>query len=140
MRYGPAGWRHMCPGSYVKMNIRAFVLHVVVPPKGTTTRVASFSVVLVLGATGGIGLYVCRELLDMGFKVRGFTRQPAQAESLLPGAGVEWIQGDLNTKADIAPAMKGVKKVIFAAGAHGSVAVKRRRAIPTVPLCKLVNC
>lgn len=82
---------------------------------------------LVLGADGGIGKYVCRELRVRGYKVRGLTRQAASSNGL--DADVEWVVGDLNKKADLAPAMKGVKKVIFAAGAHGFEDIENNRRI-----------
>ena len=46
---------------------------------------ASGDVVLVLGAAGGIGQYVCGELLQRGYRVRGLTRRPAEAENMLKG-------------------------------------------------------
>lgn len=88
---------------------------------------ATGDVVLVLGADGGIGRYVCRELRARGYKVRGLTRQAASSKGL--DTDVEWVVGDLNKKADLAPAMKGVKKVIFAAGAHGFEDLENNRRI-----------
>lgn len=85
--------------------------------------------VLVLGASGGIGQYVCQELLRKGYRVRGFTRRPEQAQEELKGARIEWVQGDLNRKADLAPAMKGVQKVVFCAGSHGWEDIENNRRI-----------
>ena len=42
---------------------------------------------------------------------------------------VEWVAGDLNDKSTIAPTMTGVKKVIFAAGAHGWEDIENNRRI-----------
>jgi hypothetical protein len=94
----------------------------------------SENTILVVGAAGGIGQFVCRELLARGYKVRcptpqpstrdpkfetrnpkpykvrGFSRTPEKAQEALAGADIEWIRGDLNKKADLAPAMKGVRR------------------------------
>jgi hypothetical protein len=72
---------------------------------------AESGTVLVLGASGGIGQYVCTELLKKGYRVRGFTRRPAEAQEELKGSSIQWVRGDLNNKADLAPAIKGVQKV-----------------------------
>jgi len=72
---------------------------------------AESGTVLVLGASGGIGQHVCTELLKKGYKVRGFTRRPAEAQEELKGSSIQWVRGDLNNKADLAPAIKGVQKV-----------------------------
>ena len=85
---------------------------------------AESGTVLVLGASGGIGQYVCAELLRRGYKVRGFTRRPAEAQEELKrsstyelaiseslDSSIEWVRGDLNNKADLTPAIKGVQKV-----------------------------
>jgi uncharacterized membrane protein len=56
--------------------------------------------------------------------VRGFTRRPAEAQEELKrsstyelaiseslDSSIEWVRGDLNNKADLTPAIKGVQKV-----------------------------
>lgn len=88
--------------------------------------------VLVVGATGGIGQFASYELLQRGYKVRGITRRAETAKEKLKGTDleqVEWVFGDLNQKDTIAPVMKGVKKVIIAAGAHGWEDIENNRRI-----------
>lgn len=75
-------------------------------------------IVLVVGATSDFGQRVCEELLARGYAVRGLTRRSDDVKAAVAGtrlAAVEWVNGDLNSIADFAPAlMKGVKKVVFA--------------------------
>jgi len=55
-------------------------------------------------------------LLAAGFKVRGFTRRADDVKRAVVGtefASVEWVNGNLKEFSDLAPAMRGVKKVIF---------------------------
>mmetsp|Transcript_34980 Transcript_34980/g.51226 ORF Transcript_34980/g.51226 Transcript_34980/m.51226 type:complete len:357 (+) Transcript_34980:49-1119(+) len=88
--------------------------------------------VLVVGATGAIGQYAIFDLLERGYKVRGITRRADKIKKQLVGtdlAAVEWVNGDLNDKSTLAPAMVGVKKIIFAAGAHGWEDIENNRRI-----------
>ena len=71
-------------------------------------------VVLVIGATSTAGQDLCRDLLAAGFKVRGFTRRADDVKRAVVGtefASVEWVNGNLKEFSDLAPAMRGVKKV-----------------------------
>ena len=88
--------------------------------------------VLVVGATGGIGQYAIFDLLNRGYKVRGITRRAQKVMEQVKGTDleqVEWVSGDLNDKTIFAPAMKGVNKVIIAAGAHGWEDIENNRRI-----------
>jgi len=88
--------------------------------------------VLVVGATGGIGQYAIFDLLSRGYKVRGITRRAEKVQGQVKGTElekVEWVSGDLNDKKTLAPAMVGVKKVIFCAGAHGWEDIENNRRI-----------
>ena len=88
--------------------------------------------VLVVGATGGIGQYALFDLLKRGYKVRGITRRAQKVMEQVKGTEleqVEWVSGDLNDKTIFAPAMKGVNKVIIAAGAHGWEDIENNRRI-----------
>jgi len=70
--------------------------------------------VLVVGATGGIGQYAIFDLLNRGYKVRGITRRAQKVMEQVKGTDleqVEWVSGDLNDKTIFAPAMQGVNKV-----------------------------
>ena len=74
-------------------------------------------IVLVVGATSTMGQDTCKDLLALGYKVRGLTRRSEDVQKAVEGtelAQVEWVKGNLNNLADLAPAMKGVKRVIFA--------------------------
>lgn len=57
---------------------------------------------LVLGATGGIGGEVARQLCESGWRVRALRRSPTDAHG---PEGIEWIQGDaLDTEGVISAA------------------------------------
>lgn len=55
--------------------------------------------VLVTGATGFIGIHVCRRLVDEGHSVLALLRSPKKAK-LLPGDNVERLEGDLSIFSD----------------------------------------
>lgn len=68
--------------------------------------------ILVTGATGDLGPYVVRALLDRDAPVRVVARDPAKAGF---GEGVEVVAGDLSDAGSLAPAMAGVSKVFMLA-------------------------
>jgi nucleoside-diphosphate-sugar epimerase len=72
--------------------------------------------VLVLGATGGIGGEVARQLRDAGWHVRGLTRGAGRPDA---SAGVEWIQGDAMNAADVARAALGATVIVHAVNPPG---------------------
>eukprot|EP00961_Rhodomonas_salina_P083428 1120444-Rhodomonas_salina.1 len=81
-----------------------------------TSQQAKGEIVLVVGATSTMGQEACSDLLALGYKVRGLTRRADDVKTAVVGtelANVEWVSGNLNNLADLAPVMKGVKKVIF---------------------------
>lgn len=65
--------------------------------------------VLVTGATGFVGGFVTRRLLDRGWRVRGLVRSGTD----LPE--VEWVAGDLSDPASLHAAVSGVDAVVHAA-------------------------
>ena len=76
----------------------------------------SSDLVLVVGATSTTGQDACKDLIAMGYKVRGFTRRAEDVQKAVIGTEfeqVEWVNGNLKEFSDLAPAMKGVKKVLF---------------------------
>jgi hypothetical protein len=86
------------------------------PAAAAAIAVGAGEVVLVIGATSTAGQDLCRDLLAAGFKVRGFTRRADDVKRAVVGtefASVEWVNGNLKEFSDLAPAMRGVKKVIF---------------------------
>src|SRR5262245_4130369 len=72
---------------------------------------------LVIGATGLVGLEVCRRLKESGADVRALIRTTcdAQKRAELERLGVELAQGDLKDPASLARACAGVQSVISTA-------------------------
>ena len=72
---------------------------------------------LVVGATGLVGLDVCRRLKESGSQVRALIRTTAEAEKRaeLERIGVELAEGDLKDPASLARACAGVRSVISTA-------------------------
>lgn len=72
--------------------------------------------VLVLGATGGIGGEVARQLLEAGWQVRGLRR----AANTKPAKdGIEWIQGDALNRDDVMRAARGAAVLVHAVNPPG---------------------
>lgn len=73
--------------------------------------------VLVLGATGGIGGEVARQLRDDGWQVRGLQR------GAVPGdenrGGIRWIRGDAMNAADVRAAAEGCSVIVHAVNPPG---------------------
>ncbi len=66
-------------------------------------------IILVTGATGNQGGAVARSLLSSGWTVRAFTRDPSKpAARVLAEKGAQVVKGDLNDRASIDQALKGV--------------------------------
>ena len=76
--------------------------------------------IFVAGATGLLGLEICRRLREQGRAVRGLVRPGSLKESLLRELGVEVHHGDLRTPSTIAPACDGVTTVVSTATAMGA--------------------
>ena len=71
---------------------------------------------LVLGATGGIGGEMVRQLLAAGWQVRALTR----GATLPPrGDNVEWLRGDALSRADVLAAAKGCAVIVHAVNPPG---------------------
>src|ERR1041384_755644 len=73
--------------------------------------------VLVVGATGFLGMEVCRQLRSAGKPVRGLVRgtsDPAKVDELRR-LGVELVRGDLKDAASLPSACAGVQTVISTA-------------------------
>lgn len=71
---------------------------------------------LVLGATGGIGGEVARQLVGKGWEVKALTRRPAQGQD---GAGIEWVNGDAMTAGDVLAAARGCAVIVHAVNPPG---------------------
>jgi uncharacterized protein YbjT (DUF2867 family) len=83
--------------------------------------------ILVSGSTGQQGGSVARSLLERGFGVRAFTRDPEKAEAKeLAGLGAELVSGDLEDSSSIERVLDGVHGVFsvqqfMEAGVDGEV-------------------
>lgn len=77
---------------------------------------ASTKVALVLGATGGIGGEVARQLHDAGWQVRALRRR-LERESARDG--ISWMQGDALNRADVMRAARGVGVIVHAVNPPG---------------------
>lgn len=76
---------------------------------------------LVVGATGTLGIQVARRALDQGYQVRCLVRSPKKtASSKLKEWGAELIQGNLCDPLTIAPALEGIEAVIDVATARAT--------------------
>jgi uncharacterized protein YbjT (DUF2867 family) len=75
------------------------------------------SAVLVVGATGFLGMEICRQLVNAGRKVKGLVRPSSDPTKVkaLQEFGVEIREGDLKDPASIKKAMDGVGSVISTA-------------------------
>lgn len=84
------------------------------------------------GATGFVGTALVPALVAAGYEVRAATRgEVAKRRSV---AHVEWVQCDVNRRADVERALEGVHAVFFlvhamGAGAHDYAETERRVAI-----------
>ena len=72
--------------------------------------------VLVLGATGGIGGEMGRQLLAAGWQVRALRRGDTPSPR---GDGIEWLRGDALARADVLAAAKGCAVIVHAVNPPG---------------------
>lgn len=72
---------------------------------------------LVLGATGGIGGEVARQLRDNGWQVQALTRDVDKARKQNPA--FTWIKGDALNRADVLAAAKGCAVIVHAVNPPG---------------------
>jgi putative NADH-flavin reductase len=75
---------------------------------------------MVLGATGGIGLEIVRQAVDRGHKVTAFVRAPERLKSIAARFGV--IQGDPLSSAELARALEDQDAVLSGFGPRVPVA------------------
>ena len=73
--------------------------------------------VLVLGASGGIGGEVARQLARAGWQVRGMKR--ALAAATVDADGIAWTAGDAMERADVARAAQGCAVIVHAVNPPG---------------------
>ncbi|RFB81535.1 NAD-dependent epimerase/dehydratase family protein [Methylovirgula sp. 4M-Z18] len=72
---------------------------------------------LVLGATGGIGGEVARQLREAGWQVRALHRRGAQVAS--SGDGIDWRQGDAMEREAVVRAARGCSVIVHAVNPPG---------------------
>jgi nucleoside-diphosphate-sugar epimerase len=72
---------------------------------------------LVLGATGGIGGEVARQLRNSGWNVRALQRGAAQA--LAQRDGMTWVRGDAMNAEDVRAAAEGCSVIVHAVNPPG---------------------
>ncbi len=73
--------------------------------------------VLVVGATGGIGGEMVRQLAAAGWEVQAMHRNPAQVASTSPA--VTWLQGDAMNRVDVMAGAQGCKVIVHAVNPPG---------------------
>ena len=71
---------------------------------------------LVLGATGGIGGEMVRQLLSAGWQVRALTRGATPSPR---GDNIDWLRGDALSRADVLAAAKGCAVIVHAVNPPG---------------------
>ncbi len=79
--------------------------------------------ILVAGATGMLGLEICRQLRERGERVAGLIRGDSPASRELEGLGVELREGDLKDPVSLRAVLQSVKSVVSTATAT----TRRRR-------------
>ena len=76
--------------------------------------------ILVVGATGMLGMEICRRLRLMARPVRGLVRAGSPKEAALRAVGVEVALGDLRSRPSLEAACAGVETIVSTATAMGS--------------------
>lgn len=72
---------------------------------------------LVLGATGGIGGEVARQLRDAGWQVRAMARRDPSAGQA--NDGISWVRGDAMNEADVVAAADGCRVLVHGVNPPG---------------------
>lgn len=72
---------------------------------------------LVLGATGGIGSEVARQLRDAGWHVRALNRR--QDDAIMHRDGITWLRGDAMNRGDVMQAAQGCAVIVHAVNPPG---------------------
>lgn len=83
------------------------------------------AIALVTGANGFTASYVCRQLLEKGYKVRGLVRKNADMK-LIQGLPIELFHADLANDNDFSSAFRGVDVVYHIAAAYRAENVPKK--------------
>src|SRR6516165_7157487 len=97
------------------------------------------STVLVVGATGVLGVEVCRQLAAAGKKVKGLARTSSQREKVnaLHELGVETVTGDMKDPQSLYQAFQNVDTIISTA--TSTISHQEGDSIETVDLAGQLN-
>ena len=86
--------------------------------------------ILVSGAGGILGRYMCRALLEAGHTVVGLSRNPAAAQRHLEGESrMQWREGDILDVAALEKALENIDLVVHAAGLVSFLPEDRNRLL-----------
>ncbi len=86
----------------------------------TAADIPATTVILILGATGGIGGAVAHAMLRRGWRVRALVRDPAAARRAWTGAvAPEWIAGDAMRADDVLQAAQGTSAILHGVNPPG---------------------
>ncbi|GLC44421.1 hypothetical protein PLESTB_000471700 [Pleodorina starrii] len=102
-----------------KFPLRASRARVVLTRATQERALAPGDLVLVAGATGGVGQLVTAKLLERGFRVRAVDRarpNRSRAAQLFPGADIEVFPADLRDRASMVGLTQGVAAVCACTG------------------------
>lgn len=83
------------------------------------SQAASHKRALVLGATGGIGGEIARQLRDAGWLVSALTRGRAPAGTDADADGIVWVQGDAMDRDAVVNAARGCSVIVHAVNPPG---------------------
>ncbi|MBB3590898.1 uncharacterized protein YbjT (DUF2867 family) [Rhizobium sp. BK529] len=94
--------------------------------------------ILVTGATGHQGGAVARALASRGHRVKGLTRRPdSDAARELAASGIEIVAGDLNDKASVVAAARGVDTMFLMGNSYeAGVEAETRQGIAAADAAK----
>ena len=81
----------------------------------TSSSIPEENLVLVAGATGGVGQLTVAKLLDKGFKMRVLTRNASKAENMYAGKA-EIAVGDIRNSETLPAAMENITHIICCSG------------------------
>ncbi|MBF2063210.1 MAG: SDR family oxidoreductase [Calothrix sp. C42_A2020_038] len=81
----------------------------------TPVNVSSEDLILVTGATGGVGQLTVAKLLEKGLRVRALTRNPTKVQTMFDNR-VEIAEGDIRNPDTLHSVVAGVKYIICCTG------------------------
>jgi NAD(P)-dependent dehydrogenase (short-subunit alcohol dehydrogenase family) len=76
---------------------------------------AKDNIVLVIGATGGVGSETALAFSRRGFRIRALHRRPQEAASNFAHLNYDWVKGDAMNAAEITNAAEGTRFIVHGA-------------------------